>query len=408
MPSRSLTVAAVARLKPPAAGQTDYFDRGFPGLALRVGYGGSKTWVYFHRLHGKLRRHTLGRFPAMELAAARDAWRAARKLVDKGESPAHRRPPEADAFGNVADEWLKRDQAENRSAAAVAAILARHVLPLWRDRMIGTITRRDAVELIDRVADRAGTTMARRLQAHLHRLFRWSVGRSIIELNPLADLPKPGKEVKRDRVLERAEIAAVWKATDAVGLPFGAIFRLLLLTGARREEIAALRWSEIAGDAIRLAGARTKNGEPHVIPLAPQAAALIAALPRIADSEFVFTTTGLTPVSGWSRARRRLDAAAAEANAGAALPPWRAHDLRRTVATHLQRPPIGAGLQVIEAVLGHLSGSRAGIVGIYQRHTFDAEKRTVLEAWAREIERLVSAPSEAANVVTLPRKKATP
>jgi integrase len=406
LPTRSLTVAAVERLKPPAAGQLDYFDKGFPGLALRVGYGGSKTWVYFHRLHGKLRRHTLGRFPAMELAAARDAWREARKLVDKGESPAHRRPPEADAFGNVAAEWLKRDQGENRSAAAVGSILARHVLPDWRDRMIGTITRRDASELIDRVADRVGTTMARRLQAHLHRLFRWSVGRSIIEINPMADLPKPGKEVKRDRVLERAEIAAVWKASDAIGWPFGPLFKLLLFSGARREEIGALQWSEIVGDEIRLSGARTKNGEAHVIPLAPEATALIKTLPRIADSHFVFTTTGETSVSGWSRAKRLLDAAAAQANGGAALAPWRPHDLRRTVATHLQRPPISASLQVIEAILGHLSGSRAGIVGVYQRHTFDAEKRTVLEAWAGEIVRLINAPLAAANVVALSRKKA--
>src|SRR5438034_6492377 len=98
MPTRALTVAAVARIKPPAAGQADYFDKGFPGLALRVSYGGAKTWVYFYRLHGKLRRLTLGRVSALSLSEAREAWREARKLVDRGESPAGRRPVAADSF----------------------------------------------------------------------------------------------------------------------------------------------------------------------------------------------------------------------------------------------------------------------------------------------------------------------
>src|SRR5215468_9028849 len=119
MPTRALTVASVARIKPPKAGQLDYFDKGFPGLALRVSYGGAKAWVYFYRLHGKLRRMSLGRYPAMSLDEARDAWRASRLAVDKGESPAHLRPTAADTFAATAEEWLKRDQGRNRSVAEV-------------------------------------------------------------------------------------------------------------------------------------------------------------------------------------------------------------------------------------------------------------------------------------------------
>src|SRR6516162_3972992 len=125
MPTRSLTVAGVARIKPPKEGQADYFDKGFPGLALRVSYGGAKAWVYFYRLHGKLRRMSLGRFPAMSLDEARGAWRAARLAVDKGESPAHLRPTTADSFRAVAEEWLKRDQAQNRSTAEVRRTIER-------------------------------------------------------------------------------------------------------------------------------------------------------------------------------------------------------------------------------------------------------------------------------------------
>ena len=184
-----------------------------------------------------------------------------------------------------------------------------------------------------------------------------------------------------------AELALVWKAAVETEWPFGLCF-LLILTGARREEIGALRWHEIQGDRIELQGSRTKNNEAHTIPLSRQAAALIERLPRVADCEFVLSTTGKTPVSGWSRAKRLLDQAASNLNRNRALPDWRMHDLRRTVATGLQR--LGINLQVVEAVLSHVAGSRAGIVGVYQRHTFDAEKRAALDAWARHVEAIVS------------------
>jgi len=380
MPTRALTAAAVERIKAPAQGQADHFDKGYPGLALRMSYGGAATWVYFYRLHGKLHRMTLGRSPSMSLAQARDAWRTARALVGKGENPARARPAVADSFAAVVAEWLKRDQAHNRSADEVRRAFEHDVMPAWRDRLIATITRRDVIELIDAVADRGAVTMARRLHAHLHRLFRWSVGRGIIESNPMADLPKVGSETKRDRVLTDAELAKVWRAADEMGWPFGPAIKLLILTGARRDEIGALRWSEIQGNEIKLAGARTKNAEAHSIPLARAAVEIIKTLPRIAGNGLVFTTTGKTPVSGWSKAKAMIDVEVS-------IPAWRIHDLRRTCATGLQW--LGTSLQVIEAVLGHISGSRAGIVGVYQRHGFDAEKRTALDAWAHEVERIV-------------------
>ncbi|MGD0332459.1 MAG: integrase family protein [Xanthobacteraceae bacterium] len=471
---RKLTAAAIERIKPPARGQVDHFDKGYPGFGLRCSYRGAKTFVHVYRLHGKLHRVTLGRWPAMPLAKAREAWRLGREALDKGEDPAFSLPKPPDTFAVVADEWLRRDQAGNRTVADVARIIAREVTPAWGDRLITTVNRRDVLELVDGVADRGHPIAARRLHAHLHRLFRWSVGRGILERNPMAELPKPGDAVRRDRVLGDAEIATVWKACAAIGAgeqsgvpagwPFGLIIRLLLLTGARRDEIGALRWSEIVGDEIRLAGVRTKNGEPHNVPLSAAAAELIGTLPRVGESDYVFTTTGETHVTGWSKAKRLLDEAAAQINgtplagvrgrytaddadahtkhadtatkkkiwaeianqalqdgksdeaavaeaneAVAKMPaPWRIHDLRRTVATGMQR--LGVSLQVIEAVLGHVSGSRAGIVGVYQRHAFDAEKRDALEKWSTEIERILGekpTTAQPANVVVLPKRAAT-
>jgi integrase len=205
-------------------------------------------------------------------------------------------------------------------------------------------------------------------------------------------LPKPGSEAPRERVLSDAELKAVWLAAGKVGWPFGPVVQLLILTGARRAEIGGLRWGEIADGIIELSGGRTKNGEPHTIPLSKPALAIIEGLPRVdgADGtitgeakrapahDYIFTTNGKTPISGWSKAKGELP----EFD-----PSWTLHDLRRTVATGLQR--LGINLQVIEAVLGHVSGSRAGVVGTYQRHSFAKEKAAALEAWGAHVMGLV-------------------
>jgi integrase len=372
----------VKRLKPPKTGQVDVFDQGYPGLALRVSYGGRKSWVYFYRLGGKLRRMTLGTYPAISLAKARENWREAREEAQKGRDPSTNRKRERGAtdFAGVAQEWFRRDQSKNKTKDAVKRLIAKDVLPAWGHREITDIGRRDVLDLIDGIADRGAIITARRVHAHVHRLFRWAVGRGIIESNPASDLPKPGSETRRDRVLGDDELVAVWRACGLIGWPFGTAIRLLLLTGARRDEIGSLRWSEIKNTDIKLEGARTKSGDPHTIPLSPAAVTQLQQCPLIGKSDFVFSTNGRTPVSGWSRAKDRLDRIAK-------IEPWRIHDLRRTVATGLQK--LGVGLQVVESILGHVSGSRAGVVGIYQRHTYDAEKRAALEAWGEHVTALV-------------------
>jgi integrase len=384
---RSLTDAAVKRLRAPAEGQQDIFDQGYPGLALRVSYGGRKAWTFFYRYGGKLKRLSLGTYPAMSLAEAREAWRKAKEARDAGRDPAAERRRESGAtdFEGVLAEWLKRDQGGNRSKDAVKRLIDKDATSAWRGRLITDIGRRDILDVIDGVVDRGSPVTARRLHAHLHRLFKWSVGRGIIAGNPMADMPKPGAETKRERVLSDAELQAVWDAAAELGWPFGPVVQLLILTGARRQEIGGLRWSEIGlpeDPFISLAGDRTKNGQPHTIPLSKPALAIIEGLPRVGKKpEFVFTTNGKTPISGWSKAKRDLGRACEFAD------PWTIHDLRRTVATGLQK--LGVSLQVIEAVLGHVSGSRAGVVGVYQRHSFDAEKRAALEAWGAHVMGLV-------------------
>ena len=343
------------RIKAPKAGQVDHFDKGHPGLTLRISYGGKRTWVFMFRHGGNFHRMTLGTYPVMSLAAARAAWRDARAEVEGGRDPRSKRETPAQDVGSVLEDWLSRDQAKNRSVAAVRRSVMKDALPFWQHRSVNEITKRDVLDVIDAVVDRGSKVQARRLQAHLHRFFKWCAGRGIIDANPIADLPKPGAEKPRDRVLNDVELRKVWTAAkDLLGWPFGTAVQLLMLTGARLDEIGELKWSEIGATEIRLTGARTKNGQPHTIPLSSTARSVIDQMPGITGCPFVLSTNGKTPVSGWSKIRDRL-------RASAAVDHWTLHDIRRSVATGLQRQ--GVALQVTEAVLNH-TGSRGGVVGI--------------------------------------------
>ena len=381
---KALTDAAVKRLKARLGEeQTDYFDAGFPGLALRVSRHGRKSWCYFYRLGGKQKRTTFDVYPAMSVEAAHDKWRRVRDEVRAGKDPAATPPaPSAPTdFESVFEDWLKRDQAGNRSREIQRKSITKDVLPYWRGRDISTISRRDCLDRIDALVDRGHPVGARRLHARLHRLFQWALGRGIVTINPLAGVEKAGKEEPRDRALADDELVKVWGAAEELGYPYGKAFQLLLLTGARRDEIGSLRWSEINGGIVKLPGARTKNKEPHVVPLSAPARAILELLPRIDGSDFVFTMTGKRGLSAWSKEKARLDKLAP-------IAPWRTHDLRRTVATGLQK--LGVQLVVTESVLGHTSGSRSGIVHVYQVHDYAPEKAAALEAWGAHVMALVA------------------
>jgi integrase len=375
---RHLTDASVQRIKPPKQGSVEIFDLGYPGLALRVGYGGAKTFEVFYRHGGRLRRETLGRWPSTSLADARTGWRKTRESIAKGEDPAGKKAP-AMAFEAVVEEWLKRDQSKNKASSQyqVHRALEADLLPAWRGRRVDEITKRDIHDLLDSIADRGAPIMARRVQAYVRRFFRWCIERDILKVDPMAGMPRVGNGKSRDRVLTDDELLRVWPACNG---PYGAVVRMLALTGARREEIAQLRWSEIDGDTIKLEGDRTKTGVPHIIPLSAPAKSLLESMPRIRGCEFVFTNGGTKPIADWSRCKIALDAASGVAG-------WRLHDLRRTVATGMQK--LGVNLQTVEAVLGHTSGSRAGVVGIYQRHNYADEKREALEAWGAYVTDLI-------------------
>jgi integrase len=399
--AKALTALAIEKAKPGAA-RREIPDGLLRGMYLVVQPSGVKSWAVRYRHRGVSRKLTLGAWPAIDLATARDLGAKALRRVAEGGDPAAekqdtKRTTIADSVEAVVADYLARHVRQKRTARETERILTREVVSAWKGRRIQDIAKRDIIAMIDTIEQRA-PIMARRTFAIVRAFFSWCVDKDIIAASPCAGLKPPGKPRFRDRVLTDSELTRVWRAADVIGHPYGPQSKLLLLTGCRRAEIANLRWSEVdlEGRMIRLPRERVKNDTAHDVPLSDAALAVLDTLPR-GKSDLVFpSTNGRTPTAKFSQAKRRLDEAIA-ADGGAAVPKWVVHDLRRTVASGLAR--LGINLPVIERGLNHRSGSFAGIVSVYQHHSFADEKRRALEAWGRFVTALTE--GKPANVVLM-------
>lgn len=400
--AKALTVRAIETLRP-SAERREKPDGLLSGLYLIVQPSGARSWAVRYRHHGRPRKLTLGSYPAIDLANARDLARRALVMVAEGRDPAEEKRKARhtadgrgrDLFENIAAQFIQRYAKANTRESTwteTERLLKRDAIPLWRGKTAQEITRRDVIDLLDRVTDRGSPIMANCVLAAVRRLFGWCVERNIIETSPCVGVRPQTPERSRDRVLSDDELRLVWKACNDIGWPFGPLVKLLVLTGQRRDEVSKMRWPEVDLDANlwTIPRGRTKNDVAHGVPLSGQAIDVFATLPRVSgNSELVFTTTGTTAVGGFSRAKARLDIAIASMrSAEQPLPHWTLHDLRRTVASGMAR--LGINLPVIEKVLNHTSGTFAGIVGVYQRHSFADEKRSALEMWGRFVEELVT------------------
>jgi integrase len=249
------------------------------------------------------------------------------------------------------------------------------------------MTRSDLMDLMEEVAARAPGS-ARTVFAYIRRFFNWCVEQEYLASAPTDRMALPYRTVKRDRVLRDDELAIAWRAFDLEPGLFGPLFKLLLLTGQRRSEVAGIRWEEVSNlqaEEINweIPGGRTKNRMQHLVPLPPLAIEILASQPRA--QELVFTTTGTTPASGFSKAKERIDKrirAWREAEGLPDIPPWHLHDLRRTMITCMNEK-LGVPPHVVEAVVNHLSGAaKAGVAGVYNRALYLGERRRALEVWA--------------------------
>jgi integrase len=411
-----LTDIAIRKLlATPQPKRVEHADGKVAGLFFITQPSGATSWALRYRADGSSRKFTLGSFPSLDLKAARRAAEEARGAIAKGEDPAAaktaareaakaEREAEGDKIEAVVAQFIERyAKTKTRDWRETERLLKRNVVERWPGKCLREITKPMVHAMLDAIADRGSPIAANRVLAQLKVMCKWAVGRGIISASPCDGVSAPSSERgrARERVLTDDELRIVWRAADSIGWPFGPIVRLLILTGARRDEVAQMEWRELDLERAlwTLPASRSKNRREHTIPLSDMALEILRALPRIERSEFVFTTNGRSPVSGFSKAKPALDRAMASP-----IPGWVLHDLRRTVATNLQR--LGVRLEVTEAVLNHVSGSRAGVVGVYQRHTWADEKRAALTAWAKRVEEIVSGAEPASNVVELAKARA--
>lgn len=383
-----MTDAKIAAIKPPATGQQEHPDHKVTGLRLRVGAGGKKSWTVRRRVGDKIVNRKLGTYPAMGLAAAR---MAAEKLIEALERDGGTEGVDR-TFGEIAADWIERVAKEkNDGWKDQERQLELHVYPDWKGRKIAEIKRRDVRELIDGLE---GKVLPNRILALVKTIFRFALSRDWIEASPVEGIEKPKKETARDRVLDMSEVARLWNAAELLGYPIGPWARVLLLTAQRRSEVAEMRWSDV--DLIAATWALkaddTKADRAHLVPLSPAVVAILEAMPRL--GAYVFTTTGDTPISGFAKAKTRLDHYLASRDE--TLAPWRFHDLRRTAATHMVR--LGIGETVVSRVLNHaVQGVTAQV---YALHSYAPEKRHALDTWAAEVDRAVNG-DKGGNVVEL-------
>ena len=375
-------------------------------------------------MKGKHQRETLGRWPDVGVADARDKARGIKKLAAAGLDPrTARQAEEAEAraqveaeaerlkaFGPLAEDYIKRKCPKLVQGADIESIIRRRILPHWGNRPVVELRKRDAIVLTDSLVDTGQPAAAIKLADVIKRLGNWLVERDEIEVSPFSSMKPPADKVTRDRVLKDHEIRALWLATDEMGYPFGPLVKLLLLTGQRRNEIAGIQEDEIDKETASwvIPATRTKRVKrislPHLVPLAPAVMEIVNTLPRFAGPHLLTTTSGRRPVSGFSKMKARLDAAVLASMKKDAsergedpkkvmpLAPWRLHDLRRSCRTGLAS--LGVPEIVSEKVLAHYP---RGISKVYNVHDYADEKRDALARWAQRVQNIVSPPP--ANVV---------
>jgi integrase len=398
-----ITDAMVKKVKPaPTGKRAEYWDAIVPGFGLRVTDAGGRSFFLRARVGGEQVRMSWP-YPATTLEAARVAAKAALDEIERGGNPKARKAEEAhkeeqrkaDTVEEIVTAFIERyAKPKNRGWKATEQILRANIVSRWGKRPIGSITKRDIIELLDATVDRGSPIMANRLLAYVARMFGWCVERGIIEHSPTTGVKVPGRETSRDRVLSDDELHAVWQAAAGMGWPFGPLVQLLALTAQRREEVAGMTWEEIDLDRAlwTIPKERAKNGLAHEVPLSGPALAILATVPR--TGPLLFSTTGRTAVSGFSRAKTRLDSRSGVAD-------WTVHDLRRTATTGMAQ--LGIPPHVADKVLNHKSGSIRGVAAVYNRHSYIDERRDALETWGKRVMSLVErAPIPAPNERRLP------
>jgi len=406
--------AATIRTLSLRSGKSDhvFFDADLPGFGLRLRASGARTWLLQYAIAGRTRRMALGSVAVLDPGKARETAKRLLAQVRLGHDPARdkitARSKAAETFGALLPRFLERQRArlKPRSYEETERHLKAHAKPL-HGYSIEALERRTIATRLAEIEKRSGPAASNRVRTSLSAFFTWAAREGYVDANPVAFTNKAIENGGRDRVLSDAELATVWRvlADDQ----YGAIVRLLMLTGARRDEIASLRWSEIDLDAatITLPPARTKNRREHLIPLSKPALAILATQPRRSeadgsDRDHVFGRGAGRGFQDWSGSKADLDARIAAARKGKALD-WTLHDFRRSLSTALHER-FGVLPHVVETILGHADGHKAGVAGVYNKAVYLDERRRALERWGTHVVAAVTGIPKSGAVVNLRKR----
>jgi integrase len=381
-----LTATTVRTLSVPAGkSEAIFFDADLPGFGLRLRGHGSRSFVFQYKIGAKQRRMALGAASAVSIGNARKTAERLYARVKLGEDPASDKADAkaraAETFEATVTEYLDHERARLRPSSY--SNLERHLTKRVRalcQLQLAKIGRRDIATVIAAVAKNTGQVNGNRVRTSLSTFFAWAMMKGFVDANPVIGTLRH-EEHSRERVLEPSELHVIWNALGDD--QFGDIVKLLVLTAQREGEIAGLRWTEIRDDMIVLPAQRTKNHRSHIIPLSQPALAIIAKQRRRDDRDLIFGR-GQGGFSAWSYSVGKLKSKNEEIGK---LLPWRLHDLRRTATTQMAELAIAP--HVLEAVLNHVSGFRAGVAGTYNRSSYEREKRQALNLWAEHLMAIV-------------------
>ena len=379
MPTQSLTDVTVRTLALPPSGQVTYWDTTLPGFGVRVSKGGTKSFVLVHGTHR--RRTTIGRYPTVSLKEAR---LQARKLLAQKALGIEERQSQKITFAEVRARFLAACKLKNRPRTVedYRRRLDRHFK--FGDRKLEEISRDDIQKRLAAAKD----TPAEQLHAFvaMRTMLNWAVREDLLDTSPISKMRPPSTMPSRERVLSDAELSALYKAAREHPYPFGPIVSLLILTGQRRGEIAALRWDWINDTerTITLPASIAKNRRTHTFPYGDHVAEILAGLPRFKDCGLLFSARSETEVvfNGWGKCKARLDAEVPD------VEHYTLHDLRRTFASNLAR--LGTPIHVTEKLLNHISGTISGVAAIYNRHTYSNEMRMAAAEYERHLKELMA------------------
>lgn len=392
MPKMNFTAQGIASLKPPARGRIEFWDstKGVPsGFGIRVSETGAMTWVTLYRSKGRVRRHTIGPYPALTLADARDKARVSLNAAANGGDPASDKKAErlADTFGELTETYLSKHASKKKDGGKEdARILNKDLLPRWRHLKAKEIMRKDVRFVLDGLVERDAPIYANRVLALVRKIFNFAISRDIVDSNPCAAIPLPAKPKSRDRVLSAGEIRKVWNATQQEDPLICGVLRLRLLTAQRGGEVLSMNWADIDLESRvwTIPASRAKNGISHRVPLNDLAVEVLKSLHSArGSSPWVFPSpveSGKKHIENIQKAIQRV-----RARPECTGIEFVGHDLRRTAASHMASA--GVPRLVIGKILNHVE---PGVTAVYDRHGYDKEKLDALNLWGMRLKNILS------------------